>query len=262
MAAATIEIEELQHKWRELTKEILCKAFLVYEDYIERERDELGRFTSVTDVTLDAPTWDEWCKKIGGWSRMTYYRHFLKLGFIEKEEKTPELPGDKYRVIYADPPWKYGDDLIEGYGAVVHHYKPMPLENICALGEPLSEIINKDAVLFLWGTVPQLPDVLEVMKSWKFDYKTHFVWDKIAHNYGHYLSVRHELLMVGIKGSCLPDVKQLFDSVQTVRRKEYSSKPSEFRNIIDTIYPKGKAIELFAREKPSGRWDAWGAELD
>ncbi len=31
----------------------------------------------------------------------------------------PALPSDKYRVVYADPPWKYSDTLIEGYGAVV-----------------------------------------------------------------------------------------------------------------------------------------------
>ena len=30
-----------------------------------------------------------------------------------------KLPSDKFRVIYADPPWKYGDQLTEAYGATI-----------------------------------------------------------------------------------------------------------------------------------------------
>ena len=34
------------------------------------------------------------------------------------------LPKGKYRIIYADPPWKYGDtrDGVKGYSAAVDHY--------------------------------------------------------------------------------------------------------------------------------------------
>jgi len=31
-------------------------------------------------------------------------------------QPSPPLPDGRFRVIYADPPWKYGDELIEGYG--------------------------------------------------------------------------------------------------------------------------------------------------
>lgn len=47
------------------------------------------------------------------------------------------LPPDKYRVIYADPPWKYGDERggLEGYSdsAAAAHYPTMPLAEICAM---------------------------------------------------------------------------------------------------------------------------------
>ena len=43
---------------------------------------------------------------------------------------------------------------------------------------------------------------------------------------------------------------KLFDSVQSIEKtKKHSEKPEEFRNIIDTLYTKGKRIELFARLK-------------
>jgi len=98
-----------------------------------------------------------------------------------------------------------------------------------------------------------------VITAWGFDYKASFVWDKIKHNMGHYNSVRHEFLLVCTRGSCMPDNPQLFDSVQSIERTEHSVKPEEFRTIIDTIYPNGRRIELFAR-RPAEGWEVWGNE--
>jgi N6-adenosine-specific RNA methylase IME4 len=87
------------------------------------------------------------------------------------------------------------------------------------------------------------------------------VWDKVKHNFGHYNSVRQELLLICTRGSCTPDVKELVDSVQTIERStKHSEKPEEFRRIIDTLYPKGPRVELFARAKHEG-WDSWGNEV-
>jgi N6-adenosine-specific RNA methylase IME4 len=117
-----------------------------------------------------------------------------------------------------------------------------------------------NAVLFLWVTSPLLEDSFKVINSWGFKYKTSFVWDKIKHNMGHYNSVRHEFLLVCTKGSCLPEHIQLFDSVQSIEKTEHSIKPEQFRKIIDTLYPSGNRIELFARVKIKG-WDYYGNEL-
>ena len=106
-------------------------------------------------------------------------------------------------------------------------------------------------------TSPLLEDSFKVINAWGFKYKTSFVWDKIAHNMGHYNSVRHEFLLVATKGSCTPDNIKLFDSVVSINRTEHSKKPEEFRNIIDTLYTYGKKLELFARDAAEG-WDVWG----
>ena len=74
---------------------------------------------------------------------------------------------------------------------------------------------------------------------------------------GHYNSVRHEFLLVCTRGSCLPDVPKLFDSVQSVERTAHSEKPAEFREIISTLYPHGNRIELFARQTTEG-WTTYG----
>lgn len=160
----------------------------------------------------------------------------------------------KYRVIYADPPWSYGDKQnIEGLGGAVKHYPTMPLDDICALPVPAAD----NAVLFIWVTSPLLEDSFKVINAWGFKYKSSFVWDKVAHNMGHYNSVRHEFLLIATKGSCTPDVKKLYDSVVSIERTEHSRKPKEFRDMIDTLYPVGERLEMFAREASEG-WDVWG----
>jgi len=171
------------------------------------------------------------------------------------EKQDVEINDKKYRIIYADPPWKYGNSMPLGTTEPQDYYLLMDTHDICAM--PIKDITEKDAVLFLWSTSPHLPEALEVAKAWGFTYKTTFIWDKIKHNMGHYNSVRHEILLVCTKGACTPDVKRLFDSVVSEERTEHSKKPNVFREIIETIYTYGNKIELFTRETPEG-WDVFG----
>ena len=174
------------------------------------------------------------------------------------EVKEVSKPDGKYRVIYADPPWCYNDKRDGNTTGAEDHYPSMTIQELCEL--PVKELAEENAVLFLWVTSPMLEECFQVIKEWDFKYKTSFVWDKVKHNMGHYNSVRHEFLLICTKGSCLPDVPTLFDSVISIERSErHSEKPEKFREIIDTLYPYGRRIELFARKKVPN-WDVWGNE--
>lgn len=160
----------------------------------------------------------------------------------------------KYRVVYADPPWQYNDKQdTSKLGGAEKKYPTMPLKDICSLPVPTED----NAVLFLWVTSPMLEDAFQVIHAWGFSYKSSFIWDKVAHNMGHYNSVRHEFLLICTKGSCTPDVPKLLDSVVSIERTEHSVKPKEFRDMIDMLYPVGERLEMFAREAYPG-WDVWG----
>lgn len=208
------------------------------------------RAEAIEKLALTAP---EQAKAVlDGKKKFNVVRREIKL---EEVKEAAALPEAKYRVIYADPPWKYGDQLTEDYGPVKFHYPAMTMKELCAL--PVRQLCETDAVLFMWVTSPLLYEAAPIIEAWGFTYKTSFVWDKIKHNMGHYNSVRHEFLLICTRGSCTPDEKQLFDSVQSIERTKHSTKPEEFRTIIDTLYPHGKRIELFAR-KPAKNWDVWG----
>lgn len=181
----------------------------------------------------------------------------------EVSKKVAALPKGKHTVIYADPPWSYNDaqavkgDYGTGTGAAEGHYPSMTMTELKALD--VADLAAEDSVLFLWATSPLLPESLQLAAAWGFKYKAMFIWDKVKHNMGHYNSVRHELLLICTKGSCTPQVGKLFNSVQRIERTRHSAKPKQFRTIIETLYPKGRKVELFAREKVSG-WKAWGFE--
>ena len=187
-----------------------------------------------------------------GLKRFNEVRREIKRAEVKEVAK---LPDAKFRVIYADPPWKYGDQLTEDYGPAKFHYPSMTITELCAM--PIKSTTEPDAVLFLWVTSPLLFECAPIIEAWGFKYKTSFVWDKVKHNMGHYNSVRHEFLLICTRGSCTPDVVKLFDSVQSIERTKHSAKPAEFREMIETLYPHGKRLELFAREANKG-WEVYG----
>lgn len=168
---------------------------------------------------------------------------------------------EKFRVIYSDPAWSYNDKQdTPQLGGAAKHYDTMSVSEICSL--PVNEISEKDSVLFLWVTSPLLEDAFTVIKAWGFKYKTSFVWDKVKHNMGHYNSVRHEMLLIATKGSCTPDNKKLYDSVQSIERNDnHSEKPIEFLNIIDDLYNYGNKLEMFCRNIKKDKWYGWGNEI-
>lgn len=85
------------------------------------------------------------------------------------------FPDQKYSVIYADPPWSYRNKKTRA--AADRHYSTMTIEEIKAL--PVADIADENCVLFLWATFPMLPEALETIRAWGFQYKTAaFVWAK------------------------------------------------------------------------------------
>lgn len=230
------------------------------QDEIGKSRETINRYARMSDIDKTGKLLEQYEAKCNDKGVEMSSMGFIKFAREEQHKDLPivELPNNKYRVIYADPPWKYGNTMPIGTTSPADYYPAMSTEDICSM--PVNDITNDNAVLFLWTTSPHLEESFNVINSWGFNYKSSFVWDKVKHNMGHYNSVRHEFLLICTKGSCPPDVQQLFDSVQTIERTDHSKKPEKFREIIDTIYPNGNRIELFSRTKING-WDVYGNQL-
>lgn len=171
------------------------------------------------------------------------------------------LPPGKYQVIYADPPWEYGNTMPEEKRmGQEFHYQTMTVAEITAM--PIATLAHDNAVLFLWVTSPILEEAFEVVRSWGFEYKSSYVWHKEgASVLAHYNDMRHELLLVCVRGSFMPVEPMRFKSVVSIpKSKRHSEKPHYFRQMIEQLYPDAVRVELFARETFEG-WAAYGNEL-
>ena len=197
-----------------------------------------------------------------GWPVVELRQNVREHKELQRQHIAAANEPEKYAVIYADPPWQYSGDQHtheEQETVLGDHYPSMPLRDICEL--PQAKLGASDCVLFLWTTSPMLPEALSVIHAWGFAYKASMIWDKVAHNVGHYVSVRHELLLIATKGQP-PKVPKLADSVYVEERGEHSRKPQYFRNLISELYPQGKRIEFFCRGKGDEGWGTWGNEAE
>lgn len=166
-----------------------------------------------------------------------------------------------YAVIYADPPWRF-EPRSRDTGmdrAADNHYSTMTLDGIKALTIPAAD----DCVLFLWATVPMLPQALDVLGAWGFTYRSHFIWLKDRIGTGYWTRNRHELLLIGTRGTIpAPVPGEQYESVITAPVREHSVKPFEFHEIIEDMFPGLPRFEMFARGERAGGWDRWGNEVD
>ncbi len=171
----------------------------------------------------------------------------------------------RYGAILADPPWSFKTRSEAGEGrSAKNHYSTMSLEEIKAL--PVSSVAAPDSCLFLWAIDPMIPQALDVMKAWGFEFKTiGFYWVKqnkggagFFTGMGFWTRANPEQVLLGTRGRPkrkAMDVRRLL----IAPRREHSRKPSAIHTRIEDLVA-GPYLELFARERMTG-WDAIGDEV-
>jgi len=190
-----------------------------------------------------------------------------------------KLAGQRFGTIMADPPWQFSNKT--GKVAPEHkrlnRYPTMALADICAM--PVVQLADDPAHLYLWVPNALLPEGLQVMKAWGFDYKSNIVWEKIrkdggpdGRGVGFYFRNVTEILLFGVRGKAArtlaPGRSQVNfisaeepdgDLIKT-RKREHSRKPDEQYRIIESC-SRGPYLELFARGERTG-WTVWGNQAD
>lgn len=175
--------------------------------------------------------------------------------------------GHRYRTALADPPWRFSNRT--GKMAPEHRrlsrYGTMSVDEIASL--PISQFMAETAHLYLWVPNALLPQGLDVMRRWGFEYKTNIVWHKIrkdggpdGRGVGFYFRNVTEVILVGVRGknarTLAPGRRQV--NFIAARKREHSRKPDEQYQIIESCSP-GPYIELFSRGTREG-WACFGNE--
>lgn len=179
------------------------------------------------------------------------------------------FPNKQYDVIYADPPWDYGNTKNHNgkfYGIAERHYPTMKLDDIKRL--PVNTISKDNCYLFMWVTSPFMEKGFEIIKEWGFKYATiGFVWVKTTNDntkvrgdgLGKYTISNAEYCLIAKKGKYWRENKNVQQIIMSPKQ-QHSKKPNEIRERIISLVGNVDKIELFARERYDG-WDSWGNEV-
>ena len=174
--------------------------------------------------------------------------------------KVLALPTKKYGVILADPEWKFEfyNQETGADASAENHFSVSELEAIKQ--RDVASIAADDSALFLWATVPMLPQALEVMAAWGFKYVSNIAWDKVRPGQGYWVRNQHELLLIGRRGK-IPAPAQGEQPASVIRelKRKHSQKPEASYRMIEKMFPTLPRVELNARSRRRG-WDAWGFE--
>lgn len=165
-----------------------------------------------------------------------------------------------YNVILADPPWRFEPYSRESGmdRAADNHYPTATLDEIKDLD--VEGATAPDSVLFLWATAPMLPEAMDVMRAWGFTYKSHQIWNKDRIGTGFWFRNKHELLLVGTRGSIpAPAMGTQWASVIDAPVGQHSEKPDDCYRMIEELFPTVPKLEMFARKRRDG-WEYWGNE--
>jgi len=175
----------------------------------------------------------------------------------------------KFGTVLADPPWQF----INRTGKVapehrrLNRYGTMTLQEICAL--PVEHALAPTAHLYLWVPNALLPNGLEVMKAWGFEYKSNIIWHKLrkdggsdGRGVGFYFRNVTEIILFGVRGKnarTLPPGRTQVNYIGT-RKREHSRKPDEQYDLIEAC-SSGPRLEMFSRGTRKG-WTVWGNQAD
>jgi N6-adenosine-specific RNA methylase IME4 len=188
------------------------------------------------------------------------------VGALELRREFLEAVGNRrYSTVLADPPWQFQNRT--GKVAPEHRrlsrYATMSLDEIKSL--PVAHVVTDPAHLYLWVPNALLPEGIDVLRAWGFQYKTNFVWHKVrkdggpdGRGVGFYFRNVTELVLFGVRGAkartLAPGRRQV--NILKTQKREHSRKPDEFYDIIEACSP-GEYLELFARGSRPG-WQTWG----
>jgi len=165
-------------------------------------------------------------------------------------------------LIYADPPWK---QLKGGLRDTRPNQERKLDYNTLTLNQIKKILSNyKGDVLFLWTIDKFLFEAQKIAEELGYKLHARIIWDK-ENGVAPAFTIRfsHEYLLWFYKSPMEKidkDMRGKFTTIIREKSKKHSKKPIKAYELIESLYPNSRKIELFARNYRRD-WECLGIEL-
>jgi ParB family chromosome partitioning protein len=193
---------------------------------------------------------------------------FQRLKIFQQAERIrnapPPLPGrGPYYCATLDFPW--GDDTGR-YDDPSHRFiaphPPMTLEQICAF--PLASILAPDAVVWVWFTNYHIHRSIHrtVLDALGLQSKQMLTWGKPHFGGGMWLHGQTEQCILAVRGRAVVELTNQSTLLLAPPREQdgHSLKPREFYDLVESLCPAPRYVDIFSRYRNNERWDCYGDE--
>lgn len=173
-------------------------------------------------------------------------------------------PFGGFDLLMFDPAWTFQHRSAKGETAksAQGQYACTPLDWIKGL--PVDALAGPNSLCWLWATNPMLPQAIDTLAAWGFQFKTAGHWAKWnaktrkqGFGTGYIFRCAGEPYVIGTRGK--PRTTKSVRSVIMGRAREHSRKPEEAFIAAEKLMPDAKRIEVFSRQTRPG-WSSWGDE--
>lgn len=157
----------------------------------------------------------------------------------------------QFDVIMMDPPWQLATaNPTRGVALGYSQLTDRDIQNL-----PIPQL-QKNGFLFIWVINAKYQFTLDLFDQWGYELVDEIVWVKmtvnrrLAKSHGFYLQHAKEVCLVGKRGSDPEGMKEggvKSDIIYSERRGQ-SQKPEEIYELIESLVPNGKYLEIFGRK--------------
>jgi ParB-like chromosome segregation protein Spo0J/N6-adenosine-specific RNA methylase IME4 len=113
--------------------------------------------------------------------------------------------------------------------------------------------VDEDAVFFLWSSASSLPESLDLMKFWGYEYKSMIILDKGITGSGSLVLTSFDVLLIGIRGTGVLPACKLPGVIHEKKR-------DCIYELIEKMYPDQKYLELF-KDNKRDEWNVGQVEV-
>lgn len=176
----------------------------------------------------------------------------------------------KYSIIYTDPPWKQTKGNTRKCRPNQGKELDYPTLSMAEIKDIHKKIFDENTEekhnVFMWTIDKYLHETELMMKELEYELHARMIWDK-QNGIAPAFTVRysHEyLLWFYKKGNILmpcDEQRGKFTTVFSEQSTKHSKKPTKAYEMLESMFPNTKKLELFARNTRYG-WNCWGNEVE